>query len=203
MGHRPWGPESDTGGIMSNSILGKTPSQTIGPFFKFGTEWIASEDLARHDDPNSIELSGTVFDGAGNPVADAMIEICQADENGKFPPDTKETWIGWARRLTDENGGYRIRTIVPGVVETSSGEDQAPHMLVVVFARGLLRPVFTRIYFPDHADANSNDPLLSALDDEAKGTMLAVREGPGKYRFDVRLQDSHKGPETKFIQFGS
>ncbi len=187
---------------MSTSKLGATPSQTIGPFFKFGTEWIADEDLVAQDYRGAILLAGTVFDGAGNPVPDAMVEIWQADDNGKFPPETSESWMGFARRLTDIGGQYRIRTVKPGPVPGSSGELQAPHIFMVVFARGLLKPVFTRIYFADESGANATDPLLNAIEDSvARSTLFASVKSEGTYEFDVRLQDSERGPETQFFGF--
>ncbi|MDA8081970.1 MAG: protocatechuate 3,4-dioxygenase subunit alpha [Actinomycetota bacterium] len=187
---------------MSTSKLGATPSQTIGPFFKFGTEWIADEDVVPEDYSGAIVLMGTVFDGAGNPVPDAMVEIWQADNHGKFPPETLESWVGFARRLTDNNGDYRIRTVKPGPVPGTSGELQAPHILMVVFARGLLKPVFTRIYFADESGANAMDPLLNAIEDPvARSTLLASQKSGGTYEFDVRLQDSERGPETQFFLF--
>ncbi len=187
---------------MTTLDLGITPSQTIGPFFRFGTEWIANEDLVEEGSIGAIILRGMVFDGAGEPVPDAMIEIWQADKNGKFPPNTVESWMGFARRLTDSSGTYTVRTIKPGQVPASSGEMQAPHIFMVVFARGLLKPVFTRVYFGDESLSNANDPLLTAIDDEsARSTLLAVLEGDGSYRFDVRLQDSPKGQQTQFFLF--
>lgn len=188
---------------MSNPDLKVTPSQTIGPFFRFGTEWIATEQLVAEDHPNSIVVYGVVYDGGANPVPDAMIEIFQADENGKFPPQSGASWSGFARRLTDDKGSYEIRTVKPGSVAAANGELQAPHIAVVVFARGLLKPVFSRIYFSDEAEANRKDPLLAVIDDdEAKNTLVAISEPGGRYRFDIRLQDSQLGPETQFIQFG-
>lgn len=188
---------------MSNSELKTTPSQTIGPFFRFGMDWIATEQLVEEGHLNAIVVHGVVYDGGGNPIPDAMVEIYQADENGKFPPDTAGSWSGFARRLTDDNGSYEIRTVKPGLVVAANGELQAPHIAVVVFARGLLKPVFSRIYFSDEEEANSKDPLLAMIDDpEAKNTLIAISEPGGKYRFDVRLQDSDLGPETQFIQFG-
>ncbi|MDA8269929.1 MAG: protocatechuate 3,4-dioxygenase subunit alpha [Actinomycetota bacterium] len=187
---------------MSTLSLGITPSQTIGPFFRFGTEWIANEDLVEEGSIGAIILKGMVYDGAGEPVPDAMIEIWQADANGKFPPDTAESWMGFARRLTDSIGSYRVRTVKPGQVATSSGEMQAPHISMVVFARGLLKPVFTRVYFGDESQSNANDPLLTAIDDEsARSTLFAVLEADSSYLFDVRLQDSPKGQQTQFFLF--
>ncbi len=187
---------------MSTSKLGATPSQTIGPFFRFGTEWIAGEDVVDEGYTGAIVLEGSVYDGAGNPVPDAMVELWQSDENGKFPPDTSKSWMGFARRLSDGNGNYSIRTVKPGAVAASSGELQAPHIFMVVFARGLLKPVFTRIYFADETIANASDAVLNAIDDSiARSTLFASVKSEGIYQFDVRLQDSEKGPETQFFLF--
>lgn len=188
---------------MNFTSLGKTPSQTIGPFFRFGTDWLAEENLVSFEYPNAITLKGAVYDGAGVPVSDAMVEIWQADEKGEFPSAAGSTWSGFGRRLTDENGSYEIRTVKPAPVSSGSGEAQAPHIVMVVFARGLLKPVFTRIYFPEEQAANGHDPLLRSISDPvAKSTLIAVRESENAYRFDIRLQDSKMGAETQFIQFG-
>lgn len=188
---------------MSNSDLKVTPSQTIGPFFRFGTDWIANENLVSEAYPNPIILKGTIYDGAGDPVPDAMIEIFQADENGKFPPETSGSWNGFGRRLSDDSGGYEIRTVKPGSVSTLHGEMQAPHISVIVFARGLLKPVFSRIYFEDEIDANSMDPLLNAIGDVAsRNTLIAKKIGSNEFVFDVRLQDSQRGIETQFLSYG-
>ncbi len=187
---------------MNGTKMGVTPSQTIGPFFKFGTEWMASEDIVSQGASGAIVLQGTVYDGAGDPVPDAMLEVWQADQVGKFPPDTTEGWTGFARRLTDADGRYVIRTVKPGRVPDATGELQAPHIAMVVFARGLLKPVFTRVYFSDESDANASDPLLAELEDsQARSTLLAALED-GRYRFDIRLQESSRGPETQFFAFG-
>lgn len=186
---------------MSNSTLGITPSQTIGPFFRFGTEWMASDDIVSEGSPGALVLEGTVYDGAGDPVPDAMLEVWQADSNGNFPPHTESNWTGFARRLTGENGMYSIRTVKPGKVP-GSGEAHAPHISMIVFARGLLKPVLTRVYFGDETEANEGDPLLSAIEDsQARSTLIASPSSSGVYRFDIRLQDSPRGPETQFFLF--
>lgn len=188
---------------MSYSELKVTPSQTIGPFFRFGTDWIADEDLVSDSYLNAINLRGTIYDGGGNPVPDAMLEIFQADEDGNFPPNTADSWSGFGRRLTDDSGSYEIRTVKPGPVATSCGVMQAPHISVIVFARGLLKPVFSRIYFDDESDANSKDPLLNAIPDvTSRNTLIAIKKGSSDFVFDIRLQDSQRGTETQFLSFG-
>lgn len=189
---------------MTNTDLKKTPSQTIGPFFKFGTEWIAHENVFSGDYPNSITIKGSIYDGEGNSIPDGMIELWQADENGLFPPDTAKNWMGFARRLTDDAGQYEINTVKPASVKAADGSMQAPHIFVVLFARGLLKPVMTRIYFADEEEANNNDPLLLAISDiNSKKTLIAKKVSDSVYEFNIHLQDSSKGPETLFVNFGA
>lgn len=150
--------------------LEPTPSQTVGPFFAFGlTERIAN-DVVAADDPRALELTGIVFDGAGTPIPDAMVEI--------WAPD-----VGWGRCGTDGEGRYSFRT-----AKAAAPAGQAPHLDILVFARGLLKPLLTRMYFPDEAEANAADPVLAALpDDDARATLTASA-ADGGIRFDIRLQ---------------
>ena len=148
-----------------------TPSQTVGPYFSLGLIARSANEL----DPGGIRITGRVLDGAGEPVPDAMVEIWQADEDGRHRPD-----FGWGRSGCDEDGRYSFVTCKPGAVA-----GQAPHLTVMVFARGLLKPVLTRMYFPDEEEANAGDPVLSRLGD---GSTLVARPVDGGYEFDVRLQ---------------
>jgi protocatechuate 3,4-dioxygenase alpha subunit len=116
-----------------------------------------------------------VLAGAGAPVPDAMVETWQADADGVYRSD-----FGWGRCGADAEGRYSFVTEKPGAVD-----GQAPHLEVMVFARGLLKPVLTRLYFPD--DPHEDDPVLSALTDEERQTLIAERDGD-LLRFDVRLQ---------------
>jgi protocatechuate 3,4-dioxygenase, alpha subunit len=116
-----------------------------------------------------------VLDGAGDPVPDALVEIWQADEQGRYRAD-----FGWGRSGCDLDGRYAFVTVKPGSVE-----GQAPHLTMLVFARGLLKPVLTRMYFPDEQAANADDPVLAALDD---GSSLIARPTNGGLEFDIRLQ---------------
>jgi protocatechuate 3,4-dioxygenase alpha subunit len=159
--------------------LGLTPSQTVGPFFSFGLCERRCNVLVR----GGVRIEGRVIDGAGEPVPDAMVETWQADERGEYRRD-----FGWARCGTDAEGRFSFTTAEPGRVD-----GQAPHLEVLVFARGLLKPVLTRMYFPDEDDAA--DPVLSSVDPERRATLVAVREGDA-LRFDVRLQGER---ETVFF----
>jgi protocatechuate 3,4-dioxygenase alpha subunit len=160
-----------------------TPSQTVGPFFWFGLCERPCSDLVSSERPGALHISGSVFDGAGEPVADAMVEVWQADEEGSYRGD-----FGWGRCGTDADGRFSFVTVKPGRASAANGEPQAPHLLVLVFARGLLKPVLTRMYFPDEADANAADPVLAEIDDSAaRETLLAAEAGDG-FRFDIHLQ---------------
>jgi protocatechuate 3,4-dioxygenase, alpha subunit len=149
--------------------LSATPSQTVGPFFSLG---LLDRRLVAG---GPVRIEGQVLDGAGEPVPDAMVEIWQADESGAYRGD-----FGWGRCGTDGEGRYAFATVKPGAVE-----GQAPHLVVLVFARGLLKPLLTRMYFPD--DALGADPLLSALADDERETLVAEPDGDA-LRFDIRLQ---------------
>ena len=126
-----------------------TPSQTAGPFVSIGTEWDATGRMVEEGSPAVITVMGTVFDGRGEPVTDAMLEFWQADPEGHFPPETASTWTGFTRCLTYKGGRFRLVTVKPGSVPGPDGEAQAPHIDVSLFARGLLQRLVTRIYFWD------------------------------------------------------
>lgn len=148
-----------------------TPSQTVGPYFSLGLLDPPANELV----PGGIRITGLVLDGAGEPVPDAVVEIWQADEEGRYRPD-----FGWGRSGCDQEGRYAFVTGKPGSVD-----GQAPHLTVLVFARGLLKPVLTRMYFPDEQEANAGDPVLAALDD---GSSLVARPTADGLAFDIRLQ---------------
>jgi protocatechuate 3,4-dioxygenase, alpha subunit len=163
-----------------------TPSQTVGPFFSIGLAWEDGPYAVAEDTPGSVWIRGHVLDGAGAPVPDALVETLQADSGGGR---------SFARCATDEEGRWGVLTTIPGVVMSPGGGEQAPHLLVSVFARGLLNRVVTRIHFPDHAEANALDPALGRVPEERRSTLVAARS-PDGYRFDISLQ----GPaETVFF----
>lgn len=163
-------------------MAGPTPSQTVGPFFAFGLCLRPRHELVDPVRNGAIHLGGRVVDGAGGPVFDAMVEIWQADEEGGH-----RDGFGWGRCGTDADGRYGFVTVKPG------GEG-APHATLLVFARGLLKPLMTRVYFPDEP-ANETDPLLSALTDAERAGLTAAAVDDG-YRFDIHLQGEH---QTTFL----
>jgi protocatechuate 3,4-dioxygenase, alpha subunit len=162
--------------------LARTPSQTVGPFFEFGL--VTKTQLASADAPGAIRIGGRVLDGTGDAVPDGLVEIWGADADGRY-----EGSSGWGRCQTEPDGGYAFTTIKPAAVREPDGTVQAPHVTVLCFARGLLKPVLTRVYFPDEAEANAADPLLQAIANESeRATLIAMAAGPASYRFDLRLQ---------------
>lgn len=164
--------------------LRPTASQTVGPYFHIGLPWEGGAELVASDDPRAIRVGGTVYDGEGEPVPDALIEIWQPAEQA------------FGRTPTEAEGGYEFVTVKPAPVEGPDGRPQAPHIAVSVFARGLLARLVTRIYFPDEAEANAADPLLSSIEDEEARSTLVAGEDGGRLRFDIRLQGDG---ETAFL----
>lgn len=176
----------------------RTPSQTIGPFFHVGLKWEGGEKVAFAIPGERIVLTGRVFDGAGNPVADALIETWQAGPDGKVPgAGTVPKPSGYSRVATDGEGRYTIETLMPGACAGAGGEKLPPQVHVTIFARGLLKAVRTRVFLAD-ADTVRNDPLARAAGPRV-ATLMAVPDAkaPGTWRWDIRLQGKD---ETAFIE---
>jgi protocatechuate 3,4-dioxygenase, alpha subunit len=166
-----------------------TPSQTVGPFFSFGL-CTNPEDavLVARDARDAITIRGRVIDGVGQGVSDALVEIWQPDASGRYHPASSDGFSSFGRCGTDAEGSFEFVTVKPGVIPANGGPSQAPHIDVLVFSRGLLKQLVTRIYFPDE-DANATDPLLSSIEDPSeKATLVAIREGEAVFRFDVHMQ---------------
>jgi protocatechuate 3,4-dioxygenase, alpha subunit len=187
---------------MSRQTL--TPSQTVGPFFRIGLERPEWNDLTSSGARGEkIAIEGRVLDGDGAPVDDAVLEIWQADADGRYdhPDDSRAGgradpgFPGFGRAMTDAAGRYRFLTIRPGRVPGPGGALQAPHVDLTIFARGLLKQLVTRIYFADDPSNESDAVLNGIADPAARRTLLAARQD-GAYRFDVVLQG--KG-ETVFF----
>jgi protocatechuate 3,4-dioxygenase alpha subunit len=161
-----------------------TPSQTVGPFFSIGLDWFDGRYVVPEGTPGAFWIRGRVFDGAGEPVPDALVETFQT-ASGVFR--------GFGRSPTDATGKFEVHTVKPGSVPDSMGRKQSPHITVVVFARGLIEHVVTRIYFGD--EDNRGDLLLESIAEGRRHTLFALPDAGG-YRFDVRLQGEH---ETVFF----
>jgi len=190
-----------------------TPSQTIGPFFAYG---LAPKGRA-HWDPNGsyswketigdnlvtpdasgekILIEGRVTDGDCAPINDAMIEIWQADSQGRYanPRDDRARpnteFKGFGRSATNKDGVYGFATVKPGPVPGPNNKPQAPHIVVCIFSRGMLRQVYTRLYFSDEK-TNDADPILALVPAARRATLIAHKEmrgGAAVYRFDIRVQ---------------
>lgn len=185
-------------------MAGITPSQTVGPYFHYGLtphDYALSEvfgnNLVTPDASGErIRIEGRVIDGDGQGINDSMVEIWQADSAGRYdhPADRRAlpnaSFKGFGRCDTDKNGGYHFDTVKPGAVPGPNGAAQAPHIAVTVFSRGMLRHVYTRIYFSDEAK-NDTDPILSLVPAERRATLIAERadrNGQAVYTLDIRLQ---------------
>lgn len=180
------------------SELVPTPGQTVGPFFGFALPYGGDGELVPPGSPAAVRLAGQVWDGAGAPVPDALVEIWQRGPDGATVADAGSlhrdgwTFTGWGRAATDSAGRYSFSTLVPGAAGGA-----APFFAVTVFARGLTNRLFTRAYLPDDPAALENDPLLAALAPDRRDTLIAHRSGWG-LNFDIRLQ----GPdETVFLRY--
>jgi protocatechuate 3,4-dioxygenase alpha subunit len=163
---------------------GLTPSQTVGPFFHIGLvvpggDRLADESTAGH----LVTVEGGVVDGAGQPLPDALIEL--------WDPSLEV----FGRVATDAAGHFAFTTVMPGCVPGPHGSSQAPHLVIGVFARGLLTRLATRMYFDD-AGADRGDAVLALVPAGRRGTLVARPIGTDRYRFDIVLQGKN---ETVFF----
>ncbi len=201
--------------VQSLNKLKESASQTAGPYVHIGTtpnfvgiNGIYDRDLGDQMVREGalgkrISVTGFVFDGAGAPLKDAMLEIWQADAAGLYnctseprgPADPNFT--GWGRSATNlETGEFQFDTIMPGAVPFPDGRMQAPHINFWIVARGINLGLHTRMYFAAEDEANKLDPILSRLEHQARVPTIVVESTDGDYRFDIHLQ----GPnETIFF----
>jgi protocatechuate 3,4-dioxygenase alpha subunit len=173
-----------------------TPSQTVGPYFAIGLPWDQGPYAVEPGTPGAFTLRGTIYDGVGEVVPDHLIEIWQADPDGRFADlhgygggSAMEGFHGFARYgVEDGDGTYELLTVKPGGVADRAGVLQAPHIAVTIMARGMLNRCVTRIYFADEPEANASDPVLARVPAARRETLIAQPDGDGGYRFDIRLQ---------------
>jgi protocatechuate 3,4-dioxygenase, alpha subunit len=181
--------------------LGTTPSQTVGPYLAIGLPWPDGPDVVADGTPGSFVIGGVLRDGAGDPVSDGLVEIWQADPDGRFAhpddprgPVERPGFRGFGRCATDGAGRFWFRTVKPGPLPAEDGRTEAPHLTVSVFARGVVQRLVTRIYFPDEADANAADPLLDTLPESDRDRLTARPGGGTDLRFDIGLQGDGETP---------
>jgi protocatechuate 3,4-dioxygenase, alpha subunit len=184
-------------------IFKTTPSQTVGPYFAIGLPWPEGPHAVDPAVSGAFTITGTIFDGAGAPIPDHLLETWQADPEGRFADlhghgggSQMDGFRGFARYGVEVgDGDYQIVTVKPGRVKEPGGRLQAPHIAVTLMARGMLNRVVTRIYFGDEEEANAEDPILALVPADRRHTLIATPEDGG-YRFDIHLQ----GPgETVFF----
>ncbi|KGJ72412.1 protocatechuate 3,4-dioxygenase [Cryobacterium roopkundense] len=177
----------------------QTPSQTVGPFYGYALPYDKGPELVPGHHPHAIRLHGTVTDGAGEPVIDALLEIWQADGEGNLSRELGSldrdgfTFTGFGRAAATMAGQYTFTTVKPGPVA-----GHAPYALVTVFARGLTHHLFTRVYFEADAAQLETDAVLALVPADRRDTLISVQDGPSSYRFDIRLQGEG---ETVFLDF--
>jgi protocatechuate 3,4-dioxygenase, alpha subunit len=192
----------------AEASLRATTSQTVGPFFSIGCLRLEKSNLVEAGiSGESVTIAGCVLDGDGQPVPDAMLETWQANRFGKYahPEDTQDKPLedrfqGHGRIFTGPDGKFRFTTVRPGPVAGPDGKPQAPHIAVSVFARGLMRRLVTRIYFPGEP-ANSHDFVLNLVDPGRRGTLIARKRTAeaSSLEWDVILQGEG---ETVFFDIG-
>ncbi|HEX8727691.1 MAG TPA: protocatechuate 3,4-dioxygenase subunit alpha [Ktedonobacterales bacterium] len=185
--------------------LEPTASQTVGPFFRIGLEPLFLPEVAGLAIPGEhVTIRGRVLDGDGQPVPDAVIETWQADADGHYAdpasaptPGVGAGFSGFGRTPTDAEGRFTLTTITPGRVTGPGGALQAPHLVALVFMRGLLRHLVTRVYFPA-GPGLEDDPILRLVPTERRATLIArpVAGEPGVFAWDIHLQGAD---ETVFF----
>ena len=192
---------------MSEKLI-QTGSQTVGPYLHIGLIYGEGQNLLVNEltKGQRIRVMGQVTDGEGTPIPDAMIEIWQADANGHFNHDADPNkasadpnFKGFGRAETLNNGIFTFKTVKPGVVPFDADQDQAPHINVRVFARGMLIHAYTRLYFSDEEAANKTDPILNLVEEDRRPTLIAQMqesEDLPTYCFNIALQGEN---ETVFF----
>jgi protocatechuate 3,4-dioxygenase alpha subunit len=187
------------------SKLTPTPGQTVGPFYGYALPFNKDNELLAPGSAGSIRLQGTVYDGAGEAIPDAILEIWQPDSEGNVVQRTGSlvrdgyTFTGWGRAAVGNSGVFTFTTVNPGPTSPVPGKPAAaPFISVAVFARGLMNRLFTRIYLPENEEALAADPLLSSLGPDRRSTLIARRDADGGLTWDLRLQGEN---ETVFLDF--
>lgn len=180
-------------------------SQTVGPYLHIGLNWLNNDRIAPPGAKGErVVIQGRLLDGDGAGVGDGLIEIWQANAAGKYahPEDRQKKALekgfrGFGRIPTDRRGHFRFSTLKPGRVPGPGGELQAPHLLVTVFMRGLLKQLSTRIYFPGDP-ANTQDTVLKLVPAARRATLIAQRRARGALQWNIVLQGRN---ETVFFDF--
>jgi protocatechuate 3,4-dioxygenase alpha subunit len=182
-----------------------TGNQTVGPYLHIGLDWLNTRDIAGAGVKGErVTIQGRLIDGDGAPVTDGLIEVWQANSQGKYahPEDPQKKPLergfrGFGRIPTDSKGGFRFTTIKPGRVPGPGGKLQAPHLVITVFMRGMLKHLATRIYFPDDP-ANAEDPILKLVPPARRDTLVPKKKAKGTLEWDIVVQGAN---ETVFFDY--
>jgi protocatechuate 3,4-dioxygenase alpha subunit len=184
-------------------MLIATPSQTVGPYFRLGMDPLNHDHVAPAGANGLIKVTGRVIDGDQAPIGDCVLEIWQADLAGQYAyidgkrnPKADASWNGFARVPTDANGSFSFYTVTPGAVADNQGGLQAPHALVMVGMRGLLKFLMTRMYFP--GPATSSDAVLQSIPAARRATLVATQTAPDQLDFNINMQGA---AETVFFDY--
>ncbi|NMF31777.1 protocatechuate 3,4-dioxygenase subunit alpha [Corynebacterium ammoniagenes] len=196
-------------GDQDETEFGIMPSQTVGPYVHIGLVREGAEIIA--DGEDAVEITVTTIDGDGNPISDSMVEFWQPDKQGVFNSEydprqdnvTADGFRGLGRAFADETGTSTLKTIIPGQIDAIDGfspaqQVEAPHIKVGVFARGMLERLYTRLYFPEFAEANDKDPVLQLVDEKRRDLLIAQKTDKG-YHFDIYVQHVDPEKETPFF----
>ncbi|MFM2422986.1 MAG: protocatechuate 3,4-dioxygenase subunit alpha [Pseudomonadota bacterium] len=188
---------------------GITPSATVGPYYAYGLTPMGKYTWKDTGTPEiappgtegeAIRIEGRVLHGDGKVIPDAMLEFWQADAKGRYNAGagaaSNVAFRGWGRVGTNGEGRYAVMTVKPGAVAGPKGQMQAPHILVAVFARGVVKHLYTRVYFAEDGAQHASDAVLSLVPAARRKTLIATKSAPGIYTFDIRLQG---GDETVFF----
>lgn len=191
---------------MTGNKLKQTPSQTVGPYFSYGLtpeqgdydlKSIASPNMTKEDTPGEhITLHGNIYDGNGEIIADAMIEIWQANAEGQYldrgTAPTDDIFTGFGRCDAQIDNKFHFKTIKPGPI----ADGHAPHINMIVFMRGMLSHAFTRVYFDDEMNLNEQDAVFCSVPEDRRHTLIAKKDEDGHYQFDLHMQGDN---ETVFF----
>ena len=180
-------------------------NQTVGPYLHIGLAWLKTTEIAgKGIKGERVVIAGQLIDGDGVGVNDGVIEIWQANADGKYahPEDAQKKalekgWRGFGRAFTNAAGGFRFTTIKPERVPALDGRLQAPHLVVAVFMRGMLKHLATRIYFPEETAANAEDPILKLVPPARRGTLIPKKKGKA-LDWNIVLQGKN---ETVFFDY--
>lgn len=197
---------------QDDAEFGITPSQTVGPYVHIGLTLEGSEKMAPEGASGAILVTFAIIDGDGAPISDAMVELWQTDQQGRYnsvldprvgDSATADGFRGLGRGMAGAEGTVTFTTVYPGALVAEGHDSEAPHLKVGVFARGMLERLYTRLYFPENPEANATDPVLALVDEGRRGLLIAEKIEGGsltEYRMTIVMQHENPSHETPFFR---